>query len=200
MGLKVLSISASVQGEDSISRGLAQSFLDNEHVKSKTELVITRDVSKNDIDLVTGAHVGAFYTPKDERSEEQNALLAQSDELLEELKAVNTLVIATPMYNFSVPASLKAWVDMICRVGETFRYTENGPEGLLNIDTMYLVVATGGVPVGSPVDFLVPFMKQIASFVGVKNIEVIAADATNANREEALERANEQLKQLAELV
>ncbi|WP_197474906.1 FMN-dependent NADH-azoreductase, partial [Oleiphilus sp. HI0079] len=108
-----------------------------------------RDVSNNDIALVTGAHVGAFYTPAEERSDEQNALLEQSDALLAELKEANTLVVATPMYNFGIPASLKAWVDMICRVGETFRYTENGPEGLLNIDTMYLVVATGGAPVGS---------------------------------------------------
>ncbi|KZY66057.1 hypothetical protein A3738_17390 [Oleiphilus sp. HI0066] len=87
---------------------------------------------------------------------------------------------------------------MICRVGETFRYTENGPEGLLNIDTMYLVVSTGGAPVGSPVDFVVPYMKQVAAFIGVKNVEVIAADATNANRDAASEKARAKIEELAE--
>ena len=87
---------------------------------------------------------------------------------------------------------------MICRVGETFRYTENGPEGLLDIDTMYLVVATGGAPVGSAVDFVVPYMKQIASFIGIKNVEVVAADATNANRDAAIEKARARIAELGE--
>ncbi|KZZ54304.1 FMN-dependent NADH-azoreductase, partial [Oleiphilus sp. HI0122] len=159
MSLNILSLSASVQGDQSTSRMLANELITKLTEKAGAAKVSERDVSNNDIALVTGAHVGAFYTPAEERSDEQNALLEQSDALLAELKEANTLVVATPMYNFGIPASLKAWVDMICRVGETFRYTENGPEGLLNIDTMYLVVATGGAPVGSAVDFVVPYMK-----------------------------------------
>lgn len=188
MSLNILSVSASVQGDQSTSRRLANELIKGLVEKSGGAQVCERDVSNNDIALVTGEHVGAFYTPADERSDEQNALLQQSDALLAELKAANTLVVATPMYNFGIPASLKAWVDMICRVGETFRYTENGPQGLLDIDTMYLVVATGGAPVGSAVDFVVPYMKQVAGFIGIKNIEVVAADRMNVDADASLEK------------
>ena len=193
MALNILSVSASVQGDNSTSRVLAKSFVNHEKITDKVGSVIERDVSRNDVALITAEHVGAFYTPREERSAEQNALLEQSDALVEELKAANTLVVSTP-----IPASLKAWIDMICRVGETFRYTENGPEGLLNIDTMYLFVATGGAPVDSPVDFLVPYMKQVASFIGIKNVEVIAADRMNVDADASLGEAHQQLEELVD--
>lgn len=196
MPLNILSVSASVQGDQSTSRQLADELIKGLSEKAGGADVRQRDVSKNDIEFVTGAHVGAFYTPAEERNEEQKALLAQSDTLLDELKAANTLVVATPMYNFGIPASLKAWIDLICRVGETFRYTENGPEGLLDIDTMYLVVATGGAPVGSAVDFVVPYMKQVAGFIGIKNVEVIAADRMNVDAEASLAKAREEVAAL----
>ena len=198
MSLNILSVSASVQGDQSTSRQLANELIRELTNKAGSSQICERDVSNNDIALVTGAHVGAFYTPADERSDEQNALLQQSDALLAELKAANTLVVATPMYNFGIPASLKAWVDMICRVGETFRYTENGPQGLLDIDTMYLVVATGGAPVGSAVDFVVPYMKQVAGFIGIKNVEVIAADRMNVDADASLAKAREELAALVQ--
>lgn len=198
MSLNILSVSASVQGDQSTSRRLANELIKGLVEKSGGAQVCERDVSNNDIALVTGEHVGAFYTPADERSDEQNALLQQSDALLAELKAANTLVVATPMYNFGIPASLKAWVDMICRVGETFRYTENGPQGLLDIDTMYLVVATGGAPVGSAVDFVVPYMKQVAGFIGIKNIEVVAADRMNVDADASLKKAQDEVAVLVQ--
>ena len=193
MPLNILSVSASVQGDHSTSRRLANELIVELKNKAGSAQICERDVSNNDVAMVTAEHIGAFYTPADERSDEQNALLSQSDALLSELKAANTLVIATPMYNFGIPASLKAWVDLICRVGETFRYTENGPEGLLDIDTMYLVVATGGAPVGSAVDFVVPYMKQIAAFIGIKNVEVIAADGMNVDADASLAKARAEL-------
>jgi len=199
MSRKILKVSASVQGDDSLSRSLAQEFLSLPSVARHVESIVERDVSKNDIALLTAPHVGVFYTPKEERSAEQHTLLEQSDALIEELKQTNTLVIATPMYNFGVPASLKAWIDMICRVGETFQYTENGPKGLLNIDTLYLFVATGGAPIDSPVDFVTPYLKQIASFIGVKHVEVIAADATNKDRDVAIKKAQAKMSELAEV-
>lgn len=198
MSLNILSVSASVQGDQSTSRRLANELIKGLAEKSGGAQVCERDVSNNDIALVTGEHLGAFYTPADERSDEQNALLQQSDALLAELKAANILVVATPMYNFGVPASLKAWVDMICRVGETFRYTENGPQGLLDIDTMYLVVATGGAPVGSAVDFVVPYMKQVAGFIGIKNIEVVAADRMNVDADASLKKARDEVAVLVQ--
>lgn len=200
MLLNILSVSASVQGDQSTSRLLANELIAELTNKAGSAQVSERDVSINDVAMVTAEHVGAFYTPADERSDEQNALLSQSDSLLAELKAANTLVVATPMYNFGIPASLKAWVDLICRVGETFRYTENGPEGLLDIDTMYLVVATGGAPVGSAVDFVVPYMKQVADFIGIKNVEVIAADRMNVDADASLAKARDEIAALVHKV
>ena len=197
MALNILSVSASVQGEQSTSRRLADELIKGLSDKAGGADVRQRDVSANDIEYVTGAHVGAFYTPAEERNDEQNVLLSQSDALLEELKTANTLIVATPMYNFGIPASLKAWIDLICRVGETFRYTENGPEGLLDIDTMYLVVATGGAPVGSAVDFVVPYMKQVAGFIGIKNVEVISADGMNVDAEASFAKARGEVAALA---
>ena len=181
-----LVINASVQtAENSVSRRLVADLVE----RLDFDTVIERDLSRNEAELITASHVGAYYTDRQERSEEQQAILAQSDALLAELKQANVLVIGAPMYNFSVPASLKAWIDLVCRVGETFRYTETGPQALLTIDTAYLVVATGGTPVGSEADFLVPYLEHVARFLGAKKVEVIAADRVNMDPEEAVLKA-----------
>lgn len=181
-----LVINASVQtAENSVSRRLVADLVE----RLDFDTVIERDLSRNEAELITASHVGAYYTDRQERSEEQHAILAQSDALLAELKQANVLVIGAPMYNFSVPASLKAWIDLVCRVGETFRYTETGPQALLTIDTAYLVVATGGTPVGSDADFLVPYLEHVARFLGAKKVEVIAADRVNMDPEEAVLKA-----------
>ena len=197
MNTTALFVSASVQpGEQSLSRQLAGELISHLQQRGKIDAVIERDLSANDLPLLTADHVAAFYTPAAERDATQAALLSASDALLAELREANTLIIASPMYNFSVPAVLKAWIDLICRAGESFRYTPEGPVGLLDIDTAYLVVATGGVPVRSPVDFLVPYLEQIARFIGVRRIEVIAADKLNSQRELALAQARSQIKAL----
>lgn len=190
MSESVLVVNASAQPQGhSTSRQLVSELLSELKDQDRIDQVIERDLSVNPLPLITAEHIGAYYTPEDERSDEQKALLVLSDELISELKQSDVLVIGTPMYNFSVPASLKAWIDLICRVGETFRYTENGPEGLLDIKKAYIVVSTGGAPVDSPVDFVVPYLKQVASFIGVKDVKVIAADRTNADREAGLAKA-----------
>ncbi len=194
MNNTVLTVTASVQHDDSVSRQLVAELLEQLASDKDIDTIIERDLSANDLELLTAEHVGAFYTPESDRSEAQNKRLQQSDVLIGELKQAKTLIIGTPMYNFSVPAVLKAWIDLICRVGETFRYTENGPKGLLDIDTAYLVVATGGAPVNSPVDFVVPYLKQVMSFIGVKNVKVIAADKINQQKDAAIADAREQIK------
>lgn len=193
MNKSVLTITASVNKEGSISRQLVQELIDHLVETSKVDTVIERDLSANNLELLTASHVGAFYTPEEERTEQDKLLLAQSDVLLGELKQSNILVIGTPMYNFSVPAVLKAWIDLVCRVGESFRYTDNGPEGLLNIDKAYLVVATGGAPVNSAMDFVVPYLKQVMAFIGVKEVEVIAADRTSQQRDLAIAEARNKI-------
>ena len=91
---------------------------------------------------------------------------------MDELVAADVVVIGTPIYNFSIPASLKAWVDMVARARKTFRYTENGPVGLLSDKKAYIVVASGGVKVGSPADFATPYLRHALSFVGITDVDV----------------------------
>lgn len=193
MSKNLLSITASVNQENSVSRQLVDELIQHLVQKQNVDTVIERDLSANNVELLTASHVGAFYTAPGERTAEQKALLEQSDILLGELKQADILVMGTPMYNFSVPAVLKAWIDLVCRVGESFRYTEHGPEGLLSIDKAYLVVATGGAPVNSQVDFVVPYLKQVLSFIGVKDVEVIAADRTNIQHDQAMSEARKSI-------
>jgi len=125
--------------------------------------------------------------------------LGYSDELVDELKNADTLVIGVPVYNFSIAATLKAWIDMIARARLTFRYTENGPVGLLEGKKAYLVVATGGVPVGSPMDFATPYLRHALSFVGIIDVEIVAADGVNNNAEESMDRARAHIAEAVHL-
>ncbi|MCH8159834.1 MAG: NAD(P)H-dependent oxidoreductase, partial [Proteobacteria bacterium] len=131
--------------------------------------------------------------------EQQRKTLAYSDTLVAELQNADVLVIGVSMYNFSITATLKAWIDMIARARLTFRYTENGPQGLLSGKKAYLVVATGGVPVGSPMDFATPYLRHALAFVGITDVEIVAADRLNSEAEESLNKAREQIANLVHL-
>jgi FMN-dependent NADH-azoreductase len=145
--------------------------------------------------LLTEGWVGANFTDDADRSDEQKALLASSDELIAELEAANTIVIGVPVYNFAIPAALKAWVDLIARARRTFRYTEAGPEGLLTDKKAYLVVASGGVPVGSDYDFATGYLRHVLGFVGITDVTIIAADQQMMDGE-AINRATSAISEL----
>lgn len=163
--------------------------------KSQAE-TIHRDLSVSTLPFVTEKHIGAYYTPKEQRSDEQRILLGDSDELIAELKAVNTLVIGAPIYNFSVPASLKAWIDLVCRVGETFQYGDSGPEGLLNIDKAYIVVSAGGTAIGSDIDFNSRYLQQICRFIGVKKSYVIDVSGSKRDPDTLIDFAKQQINNI----
>jgi FMN-dependent NADH-azoreductase len=111
--------------------------------------------------------VTANFTPPEERGEAERAALAESDALVAELKAADVLVIGVPIYNFGIPAALKAWVDLVARARVTFRYTEQGPVGLLTGKRAYLAVASGGTPVGSAIDFATGYLRHVLGFLGI---------------------------------
>jgi FMN-dependent NADH-azoreductase len=171
----ILKIDASARKAGSMTRELTDTLVTRLLDIHPSAGVLTRDVSAG-LPVVDEAWVGANFTDPAERSSEQKLKLALSDTLVAELKAADVLVIAAPIYNFGIPASLKAWVDLVARARETFRYTENGPEGLLKGKKAYVVVASGGVPVNSPVDFATPYLKQVLAFIGITDVTVIAAD------------------------
>ena len=193
--LKVLEITASGRNDGSVSRKLSADLvaaLEDRH--GRIELT-RRDLGRG-LPFVDEAWINANFTAPEERNAEQRAALAESDALVAELKAADVLVIGVPIYNFGIPAALKAWVDMVARARLTFRYTENGPKGLLQGKKAYVVVASGGVPVDSAVDFATPYLRHALSFIGITDVEVIAADRLNSRQEESIDAARVRIAEL----
>ena len=186
---KVLHVSASVNGENSNSRQIALKLIDRIKAADSSATVIERDTNEAVVSAITGETVGAYYTPAENRSEAQKKGIAASDKMVAEIMDADVLVIGAPMYNFSIPSTLKAWVDLIARVGVTFNYTENGPVGLVEGKKAYIVAATGGVPVNSPADFATPYLKQVLAFIGITDVEVVEASGFGVNAEEAMAKA-----------
>ncbi|HAE02098.1 MAG TPA: FMN-dependent NADH-azoreductase [Rhodospirillaceae bacterium] len=192
--LKVLRVDSSARAENSTTRKLTESLLS--HLSEKQELDINlRNVAEG-LPFVSPDWVGANFTDPADRNAEQQKTLAQSDALIAEVQAADVLVIGVPVYNFGVPAALKAWIDMIARARETFKYTETGPVGLVSGKKAYLVVASGGTEVGSGIDFATPYMKHILSFIGVTDVTVIAAGQQMMD-EKASEKAEKSIEALA---
>lgn len=196
--INVLEVSASARINGSASRELSRNLLDALNDRHGDVHVTRRDLSRG-IPFVDDAWIEANFTPEESRTDRHREALALSDSLVAELEAADVLVIGVPMYNFNIPASLKAWIDMTARARLTFRYTENGPEGLLKGKKAYLVVATGGVPVGSPVDFATPYLKHALGFIGITDVEIIAADRLNSQAEESMDAARARIAELIHL-
>jgi FMN-dependent NADH-azoreductase len=172
----ILYITASIRSDtDSVSRGLGQRLVDGLAARTGAT-VTTRDLAANDLPFMTADRFGANLTPAAERTPEQAELAAIADTLIAELQAADTVVIAAPVYNFGPPSTLKAWADLVARVGTTFRYTASGPEGLLTGKTAYLAIASGGTPVGSDGDFMSRWLTFFLGFLGITNVSIVAAD------------------------
>lgn len=186
---KILHVSASVNGENSNSRQIALKLIDRIKAADSSATVVERDTNDAIVSAITGETVGAYYTPAENRSEAQKKVIAASDKMVAEIMDADVLVIGAPMYNFSIPSTLKAWVDLIARVGVTFNYTENGPVGLVEGKKAYIVSATGGVPVNSQADFATPYLKQVLAFIGITDVEVVEASGFGVNAEEAMAKA-----------
>ena len=171
---RVLRIDSSAQNETSVTRQLADLFVQRLAERESID-VVTRDVAQG-LPFVDSSWIAANFTDPVARDADQQAALALSDALVSEIQAADVLVIGVPIYNFGVPATLKAWRDMIARARVTFRYTEQGPQGLLTGKKAYLLGASGGTPVGSAIDFATPWLKHVLAFVGITDVEVIAAE------------------------
>jgi len=172
----ILFVTASIRSDaESVSRQLGQSIVDGLAAKSGAR-VTTRDLAANDLPFVSAERFAANLTPAAERSPEQAELAAIADQLIAELQAADTIVIASPVYNFGPPASLKAWADLVARAGTTFRYTATGPEGLLTGRRAYLAIASGGTPVGADFDFMSRWLTFFLGFLGITDVEIVAAD------------------------
>lgn len=192
---RILRIDASARKEGSVTRKLGNSVVDRFSELGAITLT-TLDVSEG-LPFVDQAWVEANFTPADSRTPAQVNTLAFSDARVEELKNADTIIINTPIYNFGIPATLKAWIDMVARAGLTFKYTENGPVGLLEGKSAIVTVASGGTQVGSPIDFATPYLKHALGFIGIHDVTIITADALSKQADEAIQRAQNKIKELA---
>ncbi|MEL7088807.1 MAG: NAD(P)H-dependent oxidoreductase [Planctomycetota bacterium] len=189
--MTILHIDSSARIDGSVTRDLTAQIVDKIGGP-----VIRRDLN-DPLPQISESWVGANFTPAADRDDVQRDTLALSDTLVNELRAADTIVIGVPLYNFGIPAALKAWIDLIARAGETFKYTENGPVGLLEGKRAILAVSTGGVPVGSDMDYATAYMRQVLGFVGITHVEMIAAERVVPNGEAAIAAARAEIEKLA---
>ncbi|WP_297732434.1 FMN-dependent NADH-azoreductase [uncultured Maricaulis sp.] len=193
----ILRIDASMRHEGSVTRQLADNLMDRLTSKNPDASITRRDLADNPPAFIDETWIGANFTAADARSDDQKAALARSDALIAELQAADTLVIATPVYNFGIPAALKAWIDMVARAKVTFKYTENGPVGLLEGKRAIILLASGGTGVGSAIDFASPYLKHVLGFIGITDVELIAADQLGQGADEKLAAAGDAIERLA---
>ncbi len=178
---RLLRIDSSSRTQGSHSRDLADFFEQVWHQKYPTHEITTRDVTQPAIPHIDEITIAGFQTPPDQRTDAMKASVALSDTLISELKQADILLISTPMYNFSIPSALKAWVDQIVRAGQTFAMDENGFSGLLTTEKAFVVSAygAGGYHHDGPfaaLNFVEPYLQGLLSFLGVQEIHHFAAE------------------------
>jgi FMN-dependent NADH-azoreductase len=188
----ILRIDASARRTGSVSRDLADKII----ARFGDDITVTTRDLANGLPLIDEEWVGANFTPADARSDDQKAKLALSDDLVAELKAADTIVIGLPIYNFGVPAALKAWVDQVARAGVTFQYSEYGPKGLLDGKRAIVVVASGGTEAGSDIDFATGYIRHVLAFIGITEVDFVAADRMMIDADATLKSANAQVEAL----
>lgn len=172
--LNVLHINASSRYDGSLTRAVSTQL--TEILTGQYEVKVKqRDVASG-LPFIDEEWINANFTDPADRSEAQKNVLTLSDLLINEVKAADVLVLAVPIYNFGIPAALKAWIDLVARARETFRYTENGPVGLIENKKVYLVMASGGVPLESDVDFASQYLKFFMQFIGISDVTLVNAN------------------------
>jgi FMN-dependent NADH-azoreductase len=166
-------------GEVSVSRHLSAEFVKNWKLANPDGTVLTRDTTTTTIPPVTAAWVGAAYTPAEALTPAQSELLSLSDTLIAELFAADEFVIGVPMHNFSIPSTLKLWIDQIARVNKTFSYATGSPVGLITGKKATILIASGGsYDAGTAMasyNFVEPYLRTVFGFLGVTDVTVITA-------------------------
>ena len=192
----ILVINSSISGSNGNSNKLVQFLLAQLSDVQVTEI----DLNVRPFPHLEMSEIGAWMTPAAERSSEQQALAAYSDELIAKVEAADAIVFGVPMYNFALPSQLKALLDRLARAGVTFKYTETGPVGLLKDKPVIFALARGGIYANTPADSQVPFLKTFFNFIGLTQLHFVYAEGLNMGPEAAekgLTAAQQQLTELA---
>ncbi len=180
----LLHIDSSPLGEGSISRRLSREFVQQWKMAHPDGKAVTRDLTNSNLSVIDAEWIGAAFTPEESRTSRQKQILSLSDTLIAELETADEYVFGVPMHNFSVPSTLKLWIDQIARAGKTFSYGANGPNGLLKNKKATFLVASGGVygaetPMAS-FNFVEPYLRSAFAFIGVTDTTFISAGGAAA--------------------
>lgn len=189
--MTILHIDSSARRTGSVTRDLSDRI-----VHKLGGDVIRRDLA-DALPQIDESWLGANWTPAAERDADQQDRLALSDALIDEVIRADTLVIGAPVYNFGVPAALKAWIDLVARAGRTFRYTEDGPQGLMTGKRAIIAIASGGTRIGSDIDFASGYLKHILGFIGITDVTFVSADQVMVATDKAVADAQAQVDALA---
>jgi len=174
--MNILQINTSAKRNASESTRLATRITESLVARHADAKVTLRDLAVNPLPAIDETILGALFTPADARSPAQNDIVAASDALVAELQAADVLVLGVPMYNLGVPAQAKHWIDAIARAGVTFRYTANGPEGMVKGKTVYLALTRGGIYRDTPMDTLLPYLRTVLGFLGMNDVRPVFAE------------------------
>lgn len=197
--MKILQINTAARSEGANSSKLADAISSRLKVKHPEAVLEVRDLAANPHPVLDEAALGALFTPPDQRTPDQAARVALDDALIAQTQSADVIILGVPMYNFGVPVQLKTWIDAIARAGVTFRYTENGPEGLIKGKKVYLALARGGIYRDTPNDSQVPYLKTVLGFLGMTDIECVYAEGLAMGEEAAVKAFASAEAQLDEL-
>tara|TARA_R110001592_G_scaffold61017_1_gene185821 strand:- start:3944 stop:4540 length:597 start_codon:yes stop_codon:yes gene_type:complete len=161
-----------------------------------TGTIIRRDLAKQLLPQITAADLLDLHSSSETDRASLKEHVELSENLITELKSSDTLVIGVPMYNFGVPVVLKQWIDYIARAGQTFKYTEKGPIGLSGVKQAFVVIASGGTPVASPMDHVSPYLKTVLKFIGVETVHIIDAAGSKGATEKVIAEAKAQVEEI----
>ncbi len=197
---KLLVIESSARQQGSVSRQLTAQFIANWQAANPSDQIKVRDLAIDQVPHLDANLLGGWMTPAAQQSTAEQAALALSNSLTDELLAADVLVLAAPMYNFTIPSTLKAWLDHVLRAGVTFKYTENGPQGLLGGKRAFVLTARGGIYAGSAMDHQEPYLRQALAFIGIHDVSFIHAEGLNLGTEFMEKGLSEAKVQIAQAV
>lgn len=194
----LLQINASLSGADGESSRLAACFVRDWLIQHPGGRVIQRNLALDPVPHLTAERFQALRSTPGTRTEEQRAVSDYSDALIDEVKQADTVVFAVPMYNFSVPSTLRAYFDHIARAGVTFRYTTNGPEGLLKGKETFVFITRGGF-YQNAADTQTPYLRQFLGFIGLTDVRFVFAEGLSKGdviRQQSLDAAHHAIEAL----
>jgi len=196
--MKILHLISSPRGAASFSIKLSNAIVEKLQAKNANSTVKVHSLVNTPFPHLEEAHLNSFFTPAESRSPEQAEAVKHSDEAIAELFDADAIVIGAPMYNFGIPSTLKAWIDHIARAGITFKYGENGPEGLVKNKKVYLAISTGGVYSDGPMkayDFTEPYLRAVLGFLGMTDVTAFRVEGVNMPdlKDSALNKAIENI-------